>query len=130
MTSRGPRRCHRRAAGAPFPAARRFAVTGGRLDATQAVELGLAHHYAADAAAADAQLQSVLAQIRKCAPEAVAVTKALMLAAPDTSVGELLDRGADAFAKAARGPEGVAGMGAFIQKQAPPWASVDDDNSK
>ena len=103
--------------------ARRFAVTGARLDARGAVDVGLAHLYAETPAAADTALQGVLAEIRKCAPEAVAMTKALMLDAPDLPVKTLLDRGAEHFAAAARGPEGMAGMAAFIQKQAPPWAS-------
>lgn len=104
--------------------ARRLAVTGGALDAAEALRLGLVH-YVTDRAGLDGQLARILADIARCAPGAVATTKRLVLAASGAPHGaelaRLLDAAADDFARAARGPEGVEGMLAFIQKRNAPW---------
>ncbi len=104
--------------------ARRLAVTGGNLDAAQALALGLVHHVAAETGL-DEALARVLADVARCAPEAVAVTKRLVLAAAAAhgdALAAVLDAAADDFARAARGPESVEGMTAFIQKRRPSWA--------
>ena len=101
--------------------ARRLAVTGGRLDAAQALAIGLVHEVHADGAALDAALASVLAQTLRCAPGAVAATKALMARALHTPAADLVDDAARLFAQAARGPEGIEGMTAFLQKRSPSW---------
>jgi len=107
-----------------YSAARRLAVTGGALDAAEALRLGLVHHVT-DRAGLDGHVAKVLADIGRCAPEAVATTKRLVLAASGTPHGAalsaLLDGAADDFARAARGPEGVEGMLAFIQKRNAAW---------
>lgn len=104
--------------------ARRLAVTGGSLDAAQALTLGLVHHVASTTEL-DAQLDRVLAELARCAPGAVATTKRLVLAAAAAhgdELGALLDAAAEDFARAARGPESLEGMTAFIQKRRPHWA--------
>jgi len=104
--------------------ARRLAVTGGSLDAAQALTLGLVHHVAS-ITELDAQLERVLAELARCAPGAVATTKRLVLAAAAAHGDELealLDAAAEDFARAARGPESLEGMTAFIQKRRPHWA--------
>jgi isohexenylglutaconyl-CoA hydratase len=107
-----------------YSAARRLAVTGGTLDAAQALRLGLVHHVT-ESAGLEGQLAGVLADIGRCAPEAVATTKRLVLAASGAphgaALGALLDAAADDFARAARGPEGVEGMLAFIHKRKAAW---------
>ncbi len=102
--------------------ARRLAVTGGRLSAAQAVAIGLVHEVHADGAPLEAALQSTLAQILRCAPGAIAATKTLMARALHTPAADLVDDAARLFAQAARGPEGVEGMTAFLQKRSPSWA--------
>ena len=107
--------------------ARRLAVTGGSLDAAQAQTLGLVHHLASGTGSdsLDGQLDRVLADIARCAPEAVATTKRLVLAAAAAhgeALEALLDDAAEDFARAARGPESLEGMTAFIQKRRPKWA--------
>ncbi len=101
--------------------ARRLAVTGGRLDAAQALVLGLVHEVC-ETAALEAALQRVLGDILQCAPQAIAATKQLMnqgcLQAPATMVAPA----AAAFARAARGPEGAEGLAAFAAKRQPSWA--------
>jgi len=102
--------------------ARRLAVTGGRLSGAQAHGLGLVHELAHDEAELVATLERVLAEIRRCAPGAVAATKHLMLQVGAVDHERLLDEGAERFAEAARGPEGVEGMTAFIGRRTPKWA--------
>ena len=103
-------------------AARRFAVSGARLDGVQARDCGLAHGCAADAAALDQAVTDTINAILKCAPEAVAATKQLMLrAAGPTPMPQLLDEAACAFADAVLGAEGQEGTRAFVEKRAPSW---------
>ena len=109
--------------------ARRLAVTGGTLTAAQALAAGLVHEVHGDAlaegatcSALDGALAETLAQILRCAPGAVAATKQLMAHARHTPAADLVDDAARIFARAARGPEGVEGTMAFLQKRAPKWA--------
>ncbi len=102
--------------------ARRLAVTGGRLSADEALAIGLVHEVHDDAAPLAAALAASLAQILRCAPGAIAATKALMARAQHTPAADLVDDAARVFARAARGPEGTEGMTAFLQKRAPKWA--------
>ena len=81
------------------------------------------HEVHADGAALDAALAATLAQILRCAPGAIAATKALMARALHTPSADLVEDAARLFARAARGPEGVEGMSAFLQKRAPAWAA-------
>jgi isohexenylglutaconyl-CoA hydratase len=102
--------------------ARRLAVTGGKLSAAQALEIGLVHEVHEDGTALDAALAATLAQILRCAPGAVAATKALMSRALHRPSADLIADAARLFASAARGAEGVEGMAAFLQKRSPSWA--------
>ena len=102
--------------------ARRLAVTGGKLGAAQALAIGLVHEVHEDGAALDAALAATIAQTLRCAPGAIAATKALMAQALHTPAADLIEDAARLFARAARGPEGVEGMTAFLQKRSPSWA--------
>lgn len=106
--------------------ARRLAVTGGRFDGHRAVAIGLAHEVAEPGEALEASLAATVKSILRCAPTAVATTKQLMNDVGNVPLEALLDQAADAFAVAARGPEGVEGMTAFIQKRAPQWPAGGD----
>ena len=100
--------------------ARRLAVTGGKLDAHDALALRLVHGVHAEGAlehALEAQLQRILA----CAPGAIAATKALVAAARFAPPATLVARAAEAFSKAALGPEGIEGTTAFLEKRQPSW---------
>ncbi|MGB1274734.1 MAG: enoyl-CoA hydratase/isomerase family protein, partial [Nannocystaceae bacterium] len=110
-------------------AARRLAVTGGRLDGQAAHALGLVHFVEPDTAALEARLCEVIEQVRRCAPEAVAVTKSLMHAAHHGERTAVLDGAANSFAKSVRQGEGMAGMMAFLSKKPAPWAAPDPETS-
>lgn len=105
--------------------ARRLAVTGGRLDGHGAKALGIVHEVYEDDAGLEAGLAETLAQVRRCAPGAVAVTKDLVVSALSENIELTLDRGARAFAQAIRGPEGQEGTMAFLAKREPAWARSD-----
>ncbi|GIZ11812.1 enoyl-CoA hydratase/isomerase family protein [Pseudomonas sp. NCCP-436] len=102
--------------------ARRLALTAARFDGVEALRLGLVHYCEASDSALEQRLTEVIEQVRKCAPQANALTKALVLTSEDEEMGSLLDRAAEQFAAAVTGPEGVEGTMAFMQKRAPNWA--------
>ena len=108
-----------------LPAARRLGVTAARLDATEALTIGLADRVVRDGAALDAAVRETCNQVLKCAPGAIAVTKRLMLrAAADSNViSQILDDAASSFAASVRGAEGKEGTAAFVAKRKPSWAT-------
>ncbi len=100
---------------------KRLAVTGGTLDARQALALRLVHEvHATDAL--DAALQRVVGEILRCAPGAISATKALLARARFTPPVELVRDAAAVFSRSAQSAEGIEGMAAFIAKRKPTWA--------
>jgi isohexenylglutaconyl-CoA hydratase len=104
-----------------YSQAKRLAVTGGRLNAQEAMRIGLVHT-AVDSAGLQAELDKVLAEILACAPGALAVTKALIAKAKLNEPQTLIDEAARLFSQAAQGTEAIEGMSAFMQKRKPQWA--------
>jgi isohexenylglutaconyl-CoA hydratase len=104
-----------------YSQAKRLAVTGGRLDAAAALQLGLVHAVV-DTADLQTELNKVLADILACAPGALAATKALMARARLREPQDLVQSAAAIFSRAAQGPEGMEGIAAFMQKRKPQWA--------
>ncbi len=100
--------------------ARRLAVTGGRIDATTALALGLVHELHADGEL-DAALQRVLHEILQNAPQAVAATKALIAKARLHSPASLIQEAAEVFSRAALSAEGTEGQTAFLGKRKAKW---------
>ena len=100
--------------------AKRLAVTGASLDATAALALRLVHSVHSTQAL-DAALEQVLAELLRCAPLAVAATKALMALACHQSPASLVQHAAEVFSAAALGHEGLEGTSAFVQKRKPSW---------
>lgn len=103
--------------------ARRLGVCGGHLTGQEALELGLVHYVAADEKEISGTLEKVIAQIRRCAPGANAVTKDIMLSVGHKDMDQILNEGAEKFAQCIRGDEGVEGTTAFVEKRKPKWAS-------
>jgi isohexenylglutaconyl-CoA hydratase len=103
--------------------ARRLALTGAQFRGAEALALGLVHEVFADDAELQTQLAATLTKVMQCAPEANAVTKAILLKAGKADLDQLLDDAAASFAACARGKEAPEGMTAFVQKRAPAWAS-------
>jgi isohexenylglutaconyl-CoA hydratase len=105
-----------------YSEARRLAVTGGRLDASAALDLRLVHAVHASGAL-DNALAAVVHEILQCAPGAVAATKELMAKARFHAPATLVHEAAEVFAKAALGPEGLEGTTAFLHKRKASWAT-------
>lgn len=107
--------------------ARRLALLGARFDGTEALRMGLVHVCVDSGEALDQRLNETLEQVRRCAPGANAVTKALLLAAADVAsdkeLENLLDVAAKQFSAAVQGKEGQEGTLAFMQKRLPAWAN-------
>ena len=103
-----------------YSQAKRLAVTGGRLDAAQALAIGLVHQQV-QTTEVDSAVQAVRADILACAPGALAATKALMAKARWNPPADLVDEAAALFSRAVQGPEGQEGTSAFLQKRKPTW---------
>lgn len=101
--------------------ARRLALTGRRIDGEQAQNLGLVHRVADTEQELAAQLNEELAALRRCAPNATALTKSLLLAVGNTPLESLLDQASDVFAQCLSSPEGKEGTRAFLDKRKPSW---------
>jgi len=101
--------------------AKRLAVTGAKLDAQAALDLGLVHEVHANSALPNA-LDKALQQILQCAPGAVAQTKALLARARREDAAALVADAATVFVDATLGPEGIEGTTAFLSKRKPKWA--------
>jgi isohexenylglutaconyl-CoA hydratase len=106
-----------------YSQAKRLAVTGGRLNASAALQVGLVHMVVATADVQEVQDQ-VLADILACAPGALGATKALIAKARLQAPLDLIDEAAAVFSAAAQGSEGIEGMTAFMQKRKPQWAQT------
>ena len=102
--------------------ARRLALLGARFGGEESVRLGISHYYAEDDAAIERLLVETLASVKRCAPQANAITKKLILKAADNAAEGLVEDAAKAFSSSVQGQEGIAGTMAFIQKKPAPWA--------
>lgn len=104
-----------------YAEAKRLAVTGGTIDARQALALRLVHEVHVPDAVDDA-LRRVVGEILRCAPGAVSATKALLSRARFTPPVELVRDAAAVFSRSTRSAEGIEGTAAFVAKRKPKWA--------
>jgi len=103
--------------------ARRLALTGAQFRGAEALQLGLVHEGFASEDELQDKLQAAITKVLHCAPQANAVTKAILLQAGKADLDQVLDAAAAQFAACARGPEAPEGITAFIQKRSPKWAN-------
>jgi isohexenylglutaconyl-CoA hydratase len=108
--------------------ARRLAVTGARVESQEALRLRLVHEVH-DESALDWATRRVLRDILACAPGAIAATKALLAKARFVPPSTLVAEAADAFSRAALGPEGQEGTLAFLHKRPASWVPLEPDAS-
>ena len=90
--------------------------------AKEAQRLGIVHDVYSDSATLEQALEKTLGQVKRCAPGANRVTKALILNVGHQPLEQLLDGAAESFSQAVQGPEGQEGTMAFMQKRQPKWA--------
>lgn len=101
--------------------ARRLAVCGARFQGEEARRLGIAHEVFRDEDELTDLLGRTVKLIRRCAPQANADTKDLMLRTMRMAPEDIVDYAARKFSEAVRGLEGTEGTQAFIEKRAPKW---------
>jgi isohexenylglutaconyl-CoA hydratase len=102
--------------------ARRLMVTASRFDGEEAHRLGLADYVVDDPAGLDQIEADMKKQVRRCAPGANAVTKAIVLATRHLNREQQLDFAAKGFAECMLSDEGREGVASFIEKRKPIWA--------
>lgn len=101
--------------------ARDLAVTGRVIDAAEAYRVGIGRHLCRSAAEIDASLRSLLDDILKMEPQALATAKRLVLASATGDDRAVLDDAAESLVGLLRRPEAAAGIKAFKAKSLPGW---------
>ncbi len=104
-----------------YAEAKRLSITGGKVEAAEALQIRLVHEVHADAAELDASLKQVIARIQSCAPGAIATTKSLLARTRFDAPQNLIDDAAALFSKAVLSAEGQEGTTAFMQKRKAAW---------
>ena len=107
--------------------ARRLMLTGARFTGAEAKELGLADYVVEDAAGLNAVEAEIRKSVMRCAPNANAISKDIVLHAPRLSGEEMLDFAAEGFAACLLSDEGREGISSFIEKRKPAWAEKRDE---
>lgn len=102
--------------------ATRICLQGHVLDAAEAARTGLVHQVLPDAAALEAELARVIADILEGAPGALAETKALLAALGPVATEAYAEAGAQAFARRAADPEAREGIASFKERRKPSWS--------
>jgi isohexenylglutaconyl-CoA hydratase len=103
--------------------ARRLMLTGARFTGEEAVQYGIGHLLAENAADLETQCAAVLEQIALCAPGANAVTKSIVFEATRRPRPQALDFASRGFASCMLSDEGREGVAAFVEKRKPKWAN-------
>ena len=114
-----PRRLHFLVERLGYSQAKRLAVTGGRLDATQALAVGLVHQQVATGEV-DAAVQTRAGRHPGLRARVLAATKALMAKARWSLPPIWWTKRRHLLARRA-GPEGQEGTSAFLPKRKPTW---------
>lgn len=105
-----------------YATARRLMLTAARFDGAEAQQLGLADYCADSIEALEALEHRVRRDVLKCAPGAIAATKALILELPLMDPREVADAAGRNFTARLKSDEGKEGVMSFIEKRAPNWA--------
>lgn len=101
-----------------YSQAKRLTVTGARIQAEEALSIGLVHAVTQDM---DAAIEHAVRDALTCAPQAVAVSKKLLWDARFMHSDALVQRAADLFVDAVTGDEGAEGTRAFVEKRKAWW---------
>lgn len=109
-----------------LPAARRLMLTGARFTGKDALALGLADFAVADATQLHEIAARIAKDVKRCAPEANAATKRVLLQTQTLKGEPMMDYAAAQFAACLTGDEGREGIAAFVEKRKPYWAGDND----
>jgi methylglutaconyl-CoA hydratase len=101
---------------------REFFLTGERLSANRALELGLVNQVV-PLENLDQAVEEKAKQLISSGPKAIAMCKELLKKVPGMSFNEAKTYTADMIASMRIGDEGQEGMNAFLEKRKPKWTS-------
>lgn len=101
---------------------RRLTLLGDWVKGQEALDLGIVHYMTDTTEAMEAELASVLKRVRRAAPGANAVSKALIHQVATEDRETILDCASEYFAEALVSEEGKEGTKAFLEKRLPSWA--------
>lgn len=102
--------------------ARRLMLTAARFKGEEAQTLGLADFVAPTASDVAPFEAAIREQVSRCAPQANAITKSLVLATQNTTPEAMTQLAAEGFADCMLGDEAREGIASFIEKRKPVWA--------
>jgi isohexenylglutaconyl-CoA hydratase len=98
-------------------------VTAARFDGEEAGRLGLADFVVDDATGLDEVEAGIKKQVMRCAPNANAITKGIVLATRHLDRDAMLDFAAAGFAECMLSDEGREGVASFLEKRKPVWSA-------
>ncbi|HEX6123299.1 MAG TPA: enoyl-CoA hydratase-related protein [Ktedonobacterales bacterium] len=104
--------------------ARALFVTAERFDAARALAIGLVHQVV-PAAALDAAIERTVREIAQNGPAGVRAAKLMARTVPQLDASEARETTAATIAGLRVGPEGQAGIRAFLEKRPAPWVNQD-----
>jgi isohexenylglutaconyl-CoA hydratase len=102
--------------------ARELMLSGRRFKGALAAEYGLVHR-AVEPDQLDGALADLLHELRHCAPNAIAATKALIFTVKDAPLDDTVEYRANLLNTLRAGDEAQEGLLAFMQKRAPRWST-------
>ena len=103
--------------------ARRLFISGERVAAHAAQNMGLLHSVVEDEQLDDA-VQGVVSALLENSPHAMRVAKQVVFAlAPDTVTDEMIDFSVETIAAIRESDEGREGTAAFLEKRSPSWVN-------
>ena len=101
--------------------ARQYFLTGERIDARRALEIGLIN-LAVDPGGLDRKVEELIASLLSSGPEALAKAKELLTRVPAMSFAEAKRFTAEMIAELRVSAEAQEGMAAFLEKRKPKWS--------
>jgi isohexenylglutaconyl-CoA hydratase len=107
--------------------ARKLVLTSAQFNGHEALRLGLVHELFADEVSLRESLARNIEHVLRCAPQANACSKAIVLSAEKSDQNQLLDKAASDFARCARGIEAPEGIAAFMKKRDAAWVKKISD---
>jgi len=110
--------------------ARRYMLSAERIDAAQALRIGLLHEIC-EPADLDARIGAIAEQLLRGGPDAIAACKRLVARVADAPLDTaLMDETARTIAAMRASPEGKEGISAFLEKRAPAWQRRDGEGER
>jgi methylglutaconyl-CoA hydratase len=101
--------------------ARQYFLTGERIDARRALEIGLVN-FVVEPSGLDRRLEELVSSLLSSGPEALAMAKDLLSRVPGMGFDEAKRFTAEMIARLRTSAEAQEGMAAFLEKRKPKWS--------